>query len=267
MDYYSRLGVKKSASPEELKRAYKKLAMQHHPDRGGDQKTFQEINEAYDTLKDPAKRQEYDAPKPDPRQRQYTSQNMNDIFENMFRQQRQRRNMDVKLSVNLTLEDVYTGKDFIASYNLRNGQQIDANIRIPAGVQDGEVIRYKGLGDNSISSLPRGDLLVQARIYKHKRFDRDGAHLYTNIDVNVFDLLLGTTYIIEGIQNNPIQVKVPAGTSPNTVLSVAGHGLPCSKRGKPGNLYLRIKGVVPKVSDPNMIKRIKDIYDELSSST
>jgi len=266
MDYYSRLGVNKSASPEDIKKAYKKLAMQHHPDRGGDQATFQQINEAYDTLKDPAKRQEYDAPKTNPRQRQYTSQNMNDMFEQMFRQRR-RPNMDVRLSVNMTLEDVYTGKDFIASYNLRNGQQVDANIRIHAGVQDGEVIRYRGLGDNSVPNTPRGDLLVQTRVHKHKRFDRDGAHLYTNINVNIFDLLLGTTYIVEGIQNNPIQVKVPAGTSPNTVLSVAGHGLPCSKRGKPGNLYLRIKGIVPKVRNPDMIKRIQDIYDELNSST
>lgn len=267
MDYYSRLGVNKSASPEELKRAYKKLAMQHHPDRGGDQKTFQEINEAYDTLKDPAKRQEYDAPKPNPRHRQYTSQNMNDIFENMFRQQRQRRNMDVKLSVNLTLEDVYTGKDLIASYNLRNGQPIDANIRIHPGVEHGEVIRYRGLGDNSYTNIPRGDLLVQIRVVPHKRFDRDGAHLYTNANICVFDLILGTTILVDGLQNNPIKVKIPPGTAPTTVLSVAGHGLPSIKRGKPGNLYIKIKGQVPKITDPTMIERIQNIHDELSSST
>ena len=83
MDYYKRLGVNKSASPEELKRAYKKLAMQHHPDRGGDQKTFQEINEAYDTLKDPAKRQQYDNPQPRA-DFNMNSQNMNDIFSQFF---------------------------------------------------------------------------------------------------------------------------------------------------------------------------------------
>jgi len=265
MDYYSRLGVNKSASPEEMKQAYKKLAMQHHPDRGGDQKTFQEINEAYDTLKDPAKRQEYDAPKQNHRQRQYNSQNMNDIFEAMFRQKKQ-RNMDVKLGVNLTLEDVYTGKDLIASYNLRNGQPIDASIRIHPGVEHGEVIRYRGLGDNSYTNIARGDLLIQIRVIPHKRFDRDGAHLYTNVNISVFDLILGTTILVDGLQNNPIKVKVPPGTAATTVLSVAGHGLSSVKRGKPGNLYIRIKGQVPKITNPTIIERIKNINDELSSS-
>lgn len=81
MDYYNRLGVNKSASPDEIKRAYKKLAMRHHPDRGGNQKTFQEINEAYDTLKDPNKKAAYDNPQP---QMNINSGNMNDIFSSFF---------------------------------------------------------------------------------------------------------------------------------------------------------------------------------------
>lgn len=264
MDYYSRLGVNKQASPEELKKAYKKLAMQHHPDRGGDQTTFQKINEAYDTLKDPAKRQQYDTPRQ--QQRTYTTSNMNDIFESMFRQNR-RQNRDVRLSINLSLEDIFTGKDLIASYNLANGQQVDASIRIHAGVENGEVIRYRGLGDNSIPNAPRGDLLIQIKEIKHKRFDRDNAHLYTNVDISVFDLILGTTIIVKGLKNNPIKVNIPPGTSSNTTLSVAGHGLPSMRRGKPGNLYIKIKGSVPKITDPKIIERIKKIHDELSSST
>jgi DnaJ-class molecular chaperone len=263
MDYYSRLGINKNASQDEIKKAYRNLAKIHHPDRGGNQKLFQQINEAYDTLKDPQKKAAYDTPQP--KQRQYNSQNMNDIFESMFRQQRQRPNMDVKLSINLTLEDVFTGKDLIASYNLRNGQPVDASIRIHAGVEHGEVIRYRGLGDNSFTNLPRGDLLIQIRVVPHKRFDRDGAHLYTNADVNVFDLMLGTIILVEGLNKNPIQVKIPPGTGATTILSVAGHGLPSTKRGKPGNLYIRIKGKVPKVTDPVLIERIQNIYDELSS--
>jgi len=264
MDYYSRLGVNKSASPEELKRAYKKLAMQHHPDRGGDQKTFQEINEAYDTLKDPAKRQQYDAPK----QTSYSNRqemNMNDFF-NMFGQ-RSVKNSDVKVRINLTLEEVMQGKDLIASYRLRNGQQIDANIRIHAGVEDGEVIRYGGLGDNAYTQLPRGDLLVQVRTMSHRHFKREGAHLHTTADVNIFDLILGTEIVIEKLTGGPLNVKIPKGTDPGTVLSVHGYGLPSNRRGRPGNLYVKIKAKTPKIVNQSILEKVKDLNDEIDRST
>jgi len=268
MDYYSRLGVNKAASQEDIKKAYKKLAMQHHPDRGGDANVFQQVNEAYETLKNPEKRAQYDQPKPQRQAYNYNANGatMNDIFEHMFRQPR-RANADVKLSVTITLEDVHSGKDLIASYKLRNGQPVDASIRIHPGVENGEIIRYKGMGDNTHPHAPRGDLLLQVRVQPHKRFDRDGAHLYTSVNVSLFDLILGTTYVVESIENRPIQVKIPAGTNPGTTLSIAGHGLPSMRRGKPGNLYLKIKGSTPKVKDPTMIKRIQQLNDELGTST
>src|SRR5210317_287054 len=147
MDYYSTLGVNKNASQDEIKKAYKKMSMQHHPDRtGGDDSKFKEINEAYQTLNDPEKKQMYDQfGTADPRQRQYRSQNFNaggfdDIFDQMFsnfgfQQGRQSpRNSTIQAEVSIELEDVLFGKSIDAEIGFRNGQTKLVTINIPKGV-------------------------------------------------------------------------------------------------------------------------------------
>lgn len=267
MDYYNRLGVQKNASPDEIKRAYRKLAMQHHPDKGGDEKMFQQINEAYDTLKDPAKRQQYDNPQP--QNININSQNFEDIFGaffgNNFRQQR--RNKDIRLQVEITLEDVLYGKNLVLNYNLATGEKATANIHIHPGVDHGQGIRFKGLGDNSIRGLPRGDLLIIIKVLKHNTFHRENMHLILKKEISVFDLLLGTKILVKTLKGSNIEVTVPKGTQPNTLLSVTDNGLPDQRSGRMGNLYIELKGVVPKVSDVTLIERIKDINDELNNRT
>ena len=269
MDYYSRLGVDKKASPEELKRAYKKLAMQHHPDRGGDQKIFQEINEAYDTLKDPAKRQQYDNPQPRA-DFNMNSQNMNDIFSQFFgggMQQRMRRNPDVTINVRVNLKDVMTGKDVVGKYRLRSGREEVANIKIPAGVEDNLVMQYRGLGDDSIPNAQRGNLNVKVTVEKHPTFVRDRSHLRTKCSINVLELILGTEVIINNLLGEQVKVRIPAGTNPGTIMSIAGHGLPDMNTRRTGNLYLEIKGITPKIDDWNLIEKVKEIKDGISTST
>ena len=152
MDYYSTLGVSKNASDKELKQAYKKASMQHHPDRGGDENKFKEINEAYSTLKDPQKRQQYDNPQP-----QFNSQNMGGMggFEDLFaqfgfRQQQQQRNPDITIVADITLEECISGKQLLATYRLRNGKEETVDITIPPGANDGNMVRYQGLGEQII---------------------------------------------------------------------------------------------------------------------
>lgn len=268
MDYYSILGVAKTASQDEIKSAYRKLAKEHHPDMtGGDDTQFKKINEAYDTLKDPNKRQQYDNPQTS-RQYQYNSQNMNDIFEAFFGQRRaMRKNADIAISVKIDLEDVLSGKDIIGRYKLHSGKDEVATIKIPAGVESGMTMRYHGLGDDTVSSAPRGDLLVKITVNNHKTFLRDRLHLRTKCVINIFDLIIGTEIILEKLGGGPLTVKIPKGTNPGTILSIPGYGLPELNTGRTGNLYLEIKGITPKIDDKIVLEKVKNIYDEIGNST
>lgn len=268
MDYYSILGVAKTATQDEIKQAYKKKAMQHHPDRGGDHNTFAQINEAYETLKNPEKRADYDQPKPQYnfRSENFTGGNFEDIFSSFFGARTQtRRNRDIRIAITIELEEVLTGKDLILNYTMMNNQPTSANVRVHPGVNHGEAIRFKGLGDNSITSVPRGDLIIQIRVNRHKRFDRDGRNLYTNVDVNVLDLIIGTSVTIETLSHNRLNVNIPKGTQPGTTLSVAGYGLPDPKIGRSGNLYITVKGQIPKIKDDALLERIKKLNDDINN--
>lgn len=265
MDYYSILGVGKTATQDEIKQAYKRLAKEHHPDRGGDNNTFSKINEAYDTLKDAAKRSEYD----NPRQNiNLNSQNFNDVFESFFgRRNVMRKNADLSITIKVTLEDVMFGKDVIGKYRLNSGREEVAKIKIPPGIEHGVVMKYKGLGDDGVTSLPRGDLHVKVLVEKHNIFERDRLNLKTKCAISVLDLILGTEIKIEKLGGGPLNVRIPAGTNPGTILSLAGYGLPDFNTGRTGNLYLEIKGITPKIDNYEILNKVKQIYDELNSST
>jgi len=128
-------------------------------------------------------------------------------------------------------------------------------------------MRYHGLGDDSVSTAPRGDLLVKIVVTAHKVFLRDRLHLRTKCVINIFDLVLGTDIVIEKLGGGPLTVKIPKGTNPGTILSIPGYGLPEINTGRTGNLYLEIKGITPKIEDIDILKKVKHIYDEVSSST
>lgn len=269
MDYYKTLGVSKSATPEEIKRAYRKKAMEHHPDRtGGDDTVFKQINEAYDTLKDPNKRQAYDNPQPQ-QQYRYTTENVNDIFNAFFggRPQPMRRNANVAITIKVTLEDIFTGKDVIGRYKLNNGREEIATIRVPQGIESGVIMRYRGLGDDTIKNAPRGDLHVKIIVLAHPRFERDRLHLRTKCVINVFDLMLGTEMVIDKLGGGPIIVKIPPGTNPGTILSCPGYGLSDPNTGRTGNLYLEVKGSTPKIDNYEHLEKVKKLYDEISNRT
>jgi len=264
MNYYNTLGVAKSASPDELKRAYKKLAMKHHPDHGGDQKTFQQINEAYETLKDPAKRKQYDNPQP---QMNFNTGNMNDIFGQFFRQPRQVKNNNILLNVRVKLKEVMTGKDVIGKYRLGTGREEVATIKIPAGVENNSVIQYRGLGDDSIQHLQRGDLHVKVTVENDPVFVRDRSHIRTKCAINVLELILGTEVIVTDLLGRNVNVKIPKGTNPGTILSISGHGLPDMNTARTGNMYLEVKGITPDIHDFEMLKEVRKLNDGTSIST
>ena len=269
MNYYSVLGIPKTATDQDIKAAYRKLAKEHHPDRtGGDDTRFKQINEAYDTLKDPEKRALYNNPRPQFDQRAYNTQNMNDIFNSFFGGMQQRRgNGNVQISVKVTLEDVMKGKDIIGKYRLGSGKEEIATVHVRAGIEHGMTIRFQGLGDDAVKNAPRGDVLVKVVVRNHKSFVRDRLHLRTKRSINVLELLLGTEIVIDKLGGGPLVVKIPPGTNPGTILSVAGHGLPEMNTGRVGNLYLEVKGVTPKINNYEIIQKVKDLYDAIDKST
>lgn len=260
MDYYATLGLKRGASPEEIKKAYRSMAMKHHPDRGGDEKKFKEISQAYEFLTDPQKKQMIDAGMDPSRQQggfnqgpfefHFGSGNFEDIFGGFgfggFGQRQMRKNKSLNINVDITLEDVLLGKDINAEIGMPGGKKKIINIHVPAGIEHGQQIRYEGMGDNSIPNLPAGDLLVNVLIVPHHIFRREGTNLIVEKEVSVWDALVGSSLTIKTLDNKTLDINLPAGTQPETVFSCRGEGIPHMRSKVRGNLMIKIKVVIPR---------------------
>jgi curved DNA-binding protein len=275
MDYYATLGLKRGASDAEIKKAYRSLAMKHHPDRGGDEKKFKEISQAYDALSDPQKKQIIDmggdphaqpgrsGHNQGPFEFHFGSGDLNDLFGNFgfgFGQRPQRRNKSLNISVEITLEEVLTGKDLNAEISIPGGRKKIINIQIPPGIEHGQQIRYEGMGDNSIPDLRPGDLIVNVLIRNHPLFKREGTAILLEKTVSVWDAVLGTGVEIRTLDNKTLNITIPPGTQPETILSCRGEGLPHMRTRQRGNLMIKIKVEIPKnLSDTqkSLIEKIK----------
>jgi DnaJ-class molecular chaperone len=279
MDYYSTLGLQRNASDAEIKKAYRSMAMKYHPDRGGDEKKFKEISQAYEFLSDPQKKQIIDLggdpnAQPgmgggqNPCEFHFNTGNMNDIFGNFgfggFGRQPQRRNRSLNINVEITLEDVLTGKDFTAEVSIP-GKNKMINIQIPPGIEHGQQIRYEGMGDDSIPGLKTGDLLVNVIVREHSRYKREGTSLIVEQLVSVWDALLGASIEIQTLDRKTLSMSLPPGTQPDTMMSCKGEGLPNMRTRQRGNLLIRIKVVVPRVINPEQIKLIQQIKQGISN--
>lgn len=275
MDYYTTLGLDRSASDDDIKIAYRKMAMKHHPDRGGDEKKFKEISQAYDVLSDPEKKKMFDMgmdpnnPRSHhgfnqgPFEFHFGTDNINDIFGNFgfggFGSRPMRRNASFNIGIQLTLEEVLTGKEITAEVGTRNSKKRVVNINIPAGIDDGQQIRYQGMGDESISGVPPGDLIVNVSIERHSKFYRDRDNLIHEHRIPVWDSLLGTVVNLETLDKRIITISIPAGTQPETILSCRGEGLPNMRNRQRGNLLIKVKIDIPRNLTPEQIQKIKEI--------
>jgi DnaJ-class molecular chaperone len=272
MDYYAILGLKRNASDAEIKKAYRSLAMKHHPDRGGDEKQFKEISQAYDFLSDPEKKQIIDLggdPNAQPGgfnqgpfEFHFNTGNINDMFGNFgfggFGRQPQRRNQSLSVNVEISLEDVLNGKDLNAEVSIP-GRAKMINIQIPPGIEHGQQIRYEGMGDHSITNLKPGDLLVNVFVKEHGVFKREHTSLIIDKELDVWDAILGTPIEILTLDKKTLTITVPPGTQPDTVLSCRGEGLPNMRTRQRGNLLIKIKVVVPRLLNSDQIALIKTI--------
>ena len=288
-NYYDVLGVNEQSTSADITKAFKDLAKKHHPDRGGDEAKFKEINEAHDTLKNSQKRHDYDT------MRKFGSSGTGgehpffneDIFgdffsgfqngdmdfassfnftrgpggERVFRQARQRprgnRNVQVRMAI--SIKDAMNKNAKTINYKLPSGREEFATVNIPAGVQHGVTFKYAGMGDDSIKNMPRGDLMVVMSVLDSDGYTRKGNDLHTDKTIDCFQAIRGYDFNLKTLEDKIIKVKVPAGTQPNTVLQVQGQGMPVHKTiGIRGNLYVKIHVLIPQLSAADL-KRIKDL--------
>ena len=265
MDYYSILGVSKNASDQDIRKAYKKQSMQHHPDRGGNEEQFKRVNEAYQTLKDPQKRAQYDNPQP-----RFDTSNMHgfgngpqdfeDLFGTMFGQGFRRqhiKNRDININLKLKLEEVLEENNRTIRYRGLDGKDNVVDISIPAGINHGQSIRYAGLGDKTHKELQPGNLIITVHVLPHKVYRRSGNDLHTTLTVNSLDAIIGTTVEITTLDNRHLGLHIPAGIKNNTKLRITGEGI------KGGSLFVNVELQTPKLTDAQ-IERIRQIRDEIS---
>lgn len=271
MDYYSVLGVPKSASDEEIKKAYRKLAMKHHPDRGGDQTQFQQIQEAYATLGDAQKRAEYDNPQPQGFQFNFNTGNMDDILAQMFggghpfghdpfaQFRRPQRNRDIRIEIAVELSETMQDQMRDITIQTGSGHRETVKVQIPRGVVNGANVRYTGLGDNSDPRLPRGDLYVQFRVNPDARFYVQDLDLVYPVEIDAIDAMLGTAIDVPNLDNKIFTVNVPAGTQPNSKFRIHNQGLWAMGRPIRGHLIVQVSIAIPRSLTSTQIDLLKQV--------
>ena len=277
-DYYNILGLNKSASPDEIKKAYRSMAMKHHPDRGGDESKFKKISEAYEILSDPEKKQMVDMGADPKAQNQghggfnqgpfefhFGAGNFDDVFSQFGfgfgGRSRQKRNKTFNIVVDITLEDVLTGKNINAEVAVPGGAKKNINIGIPPGIENGQQIKYQGLGDSSIPSVPPGDLIVNIRVKRHPRYVREGTNLIIEKTISVWDAILGVKSQIVTLDNKNLEISIPPGTQSETVLSCREEGLPNMRNKTRGNLLIKVIVEIPKKLSQDKIEIIQGLRD------
>ncbi len=291
-DYYQTLGVSKTASQDEIRTAYRKLAMKHHPDRNpGDKKAeerFKEMNEAYQVLSDPQKRARYD--QLGSSYQRYTqsggapggfdwsqwtasqggtrveySGDFNDLFSEFFRSifggapggvgQRGRASRGETPYASPTYESPVTislEEAHDGAYRQVESDRHKKKIRIPPGVKTGSKVRVPG-------GAPDGsDLYLDVTVAEHPQFTREGNHLNTQVTLDVFTALLGGEVDVPTL-GGKVHLKIPAGTQPDQVFRVAGRGMPQSKSPQAkGDLYVKVKVNIPR----NLTSEQKSLLEE-----
>jgi curved DNA-binding protein len=249
-DYYKILGVERTASEDDIKRAYRRLASQHHPDKGGDKAQFQEIQEAYATLGDTARRHEYD--NPSPRMQAGPGFDFDTIF-NMFgaRFGDPRPNAaSARIQLWISLADVAQGGPRTIAVSSPMGQH-NIEITIPAGIEDGASVRYPKLAPGGV------DLVINFRVRPEPGWERQDEHLVRDTAISIWDLLLGGNIEVQTLAGKTISITVPPRTQPGTLLRVRGHGVPRRNNGVMGDLFVKLLAKLPDSVSDELLERIR----------
>lgn len=281
-DYYQILGVPRTATAAEIKKAFRKLARTHHPDAGGDEAKFKEINEAYEVLSDDKKRELYD---------QYGTANENQIppqgwggavdFGDIFggagggagfggwadilesirhgegafggnwdfgqgRTPRPQKGQDMNVTLNIAFDEAFNGAEKRVTVRVPGRQESETlTVKIPAGAVDGGRMRFKGKGALGANGGEDGDLLIVTKIDEGGLYRRKGADVLMDVPVSFAEAALGAKVTVPTPDGKKVRVTIPAGTQDDTVLTVRGKGAPKVKGEGSGDLKITVKVTVP----------------------
>jgi len=277
-DPYATLGLPQDAPEEDVKQAYRKLAMQYHPDRNPGNKVaeekFKEVNNANDLIKNgwhPGMQNAAGNGQP-----QWHTASGNDSFFHQFNDiggggfadifaafhaQNARRNRDVHAECPITLEDAFKGKEVTVNIN-HTGEARTIKVQIPAGVDTGTRVRVPQAGDKTYAAFTPGDLYINIHIIPHARFKRVGPHLITTIDASVFDVMLGAKLTVIGIDGREVALTIPPGFKPEQQLRVHGYGMPASSNAtQHGDLLVSLNIVYPTLTQEqtDLMTKVRDL--------
>ena len=251
---YNTLGINKNATEADIKSAYRKLAMENHPDKGGDADKFAEVSNAYDTLKDPQKRAFYDhTGSTDQRQQQQRGPfGFEDIFSQVFRQQRQpQRPPEARISIAIDLADSIRGGKRILGVQTPLGTS-NVEIDMPKGIVHGENVRYS-------KAAPGGlDLVVSFRIRAHPEWQRNGMDMHTEVPVSFWKLIVGGNLEVISILGKHYTITVPPRTVPDAIMRLGQCGVE-RDRHNPGDIFVRLKAAMPAEIPKELIEQISNI--------
>ena len=282
-DYYQTLGVGETASPEEIKKAYRSLANKHHPDKGGDQARFKDISVANDILSDPQKRAEYD------QQRQYGGGQQfhfntgnpfggghpfgdmfgqggnpfGDIFGHM-RSQQIRRNRDLNIQCTVSFVDSFHGKQLEANYQLPSGRNQNVAINVPAGIRHGDTIRYSGLGDDSFQGFARGNLNVTILVQPDPIYRRQDDDVYMTVDITPIEAMIGCRKTIRTLTGQTMDLDIRPGVESGIEYASNGHGFVNVNIGNRGRFVSIINIKSTAITDPQLIERLRQLDAEIT---
>ncbi len=281
--YYDILGVPKTATTDEIKKAFRKLARKHHPDAGGDESKFKEINEAYEVLSDEKKRQEYDTygqymgGQGVPSQGGYpgggawngntytyaaspggwedvfggadTGGGWGDFFGGFGGGRTVRREpekgRDVQVTLDITFEEAYDGVEKKVTIRIPEVGNEEIDVKVPAGAVEGGKLRFKKKGGLGEQGADRGDLLIQTHIKEHPVFSRKGADVIMTLPISVAEAALGAQIVIPAPDKTKVKLTIPAGTQSGKTFLISEKGAPQVKGTGRGALKVTVEVIVP----------------------
>jgi curved DNA-binding protein len=298
-DYYKILGVNKTASEEDIKKAYRKLAMKYHPDHAKGDKSaeeqFKKISEAYAVLSDKEKRKQYDTFGSAGFQQRYSQEDIfrgsdfESILNELFggagshfgtgsrmgfsfgggspfgryhrQQQAQSKGADLEYELPISLQEVAAGSQKVVSFQ-HKGRSEKLTVKIPKGMITGKKLRIAGKGEPSPYGGAAGDLYIKSKVIAGPDYEIDGYDLYIDRDIKLTEAILGGQISIPTLSGNELKLKIPPGTKHKTKMRLAGHGLPHMHGKGQGDLYVRIHVNIPG----RLTKKQKGLIEQLAES-